>query len=147
MIVEIPYIFLQAVLFLIITYPTINFYWSIYKVFWYFILNILHISLLQLLWNAACIIDPNIPTGFNIGKFLLHHAEFVLRLCHSWTSNCLFLTTKFVLTLTNLRFLKISCNKFSSCFYFDAKLTFINDKNQEFTRSFIFIKTSNNIEL
>ncbi|KAL9360246.1 hypothetical protein Peur_048369 [Populus x canadensis] len=35
-IVEIPYILLQAVLFLMITYPAINFYWSAYKVFWYF---------------------------------------------------------------------------------------------------------------
>lgn len=34
--VEIPYVLLQAFLFLIITYPTINFYWSAYKVFWYF---------------------------------------------------------------------------------------------------------------
>ena len=34
--VEIPYIFFQAILFTIITYPTIDFYWSAYKVFWYF---------------------------------------------------------------------------------------------------------------
>lgn len=35
MTIEIPYVFLQAVLFTAITYPTINFYWSSYKVFWY----------------------------------------------------------------------------------------------------------------
>ncbi|KAJ6940744.1 hypothetical protein NC651_006771 [Populus alba x Populus x berolinensis] len=35
-VVEIPYLLLQALLFLIITYPAINFYWSAYKVFWYF---------------------------------------------------------------------------------------------------------------
>ena len=34
--VEIPYVFLQAILFTIITYPAIDFYWSAYKVFWYF---------------------------------------------------------------------------------------------------------------
>ena len=34
--VEIPYIFFQAILFTIITYPAIDFYWSAYKVFWYF---------------------------------------------------------------------------------------------------------------
>ncbi|KAI4310915.1 hypothetical protein MLD38_035860 [Melastoma candidum] len=34
--VEIPYIFLQASLFLIITYPMIGFYASAYKIFWYF---------------------------------------------------------------------------------------------------------------
>ncbi|XP_060672517.1 LOW QUALITY PROTEIN: pleiotropic drug resistance protein 3-like [Ziziphus jujuba] len=35
-IIEIPYVFLQAFLFLIITYPVINFYWSLYKMCWYF---------------------------------------------------------------------------------------------------------------
>ncbi|XWS76714.1 hypothetical protein CRYUN_Cryun01aG0201500 [Craigia yunnanensis] len=35
-IIEIPYIFLEAVLFLTITYPAVNFYVSAYKVFWYF---------------------------------------------------------------------------------------------------------------
>ncbi|KAJ0043838.1 hypothetical protein Pint_17175 [Pistacia integerrima] len=35
-IIEIPYVFLQPVLFPAITYPAINFYWSFYKVFWYF---------------------------------------------------------------------------------------------------------------
>ncbi|KAL4603910.1 hypothetical protein ACB092_10G157600 [Castanea dentata] len=34
--VEIPYIFFQAFLFTTITYPVIGFYWSAYKVFWYF---------------------------------------------------------------------------------------------------------------
>ncbi|XP_040370209.1 pleiotropic drug resistance protein 3 isoform X2 [Rosa chinensis] len=34
-IIELPYIFLQAVLFSTITYPTIGFHWSLYKVFWY----------------------------------------------------------------------------------------------------------------
>ncbi|KAK9920066.1 hypothetical protein M0R45_028629 [Rubus argutus] len=33
--VEVPYIFIQAVLFLIITYPMIGYYASAYKVFWY----------------------------------------------------------------------------------------------------------------
>lgn len=36
MIVEIPYIMLQAALFSTITYPAINFHWSLYKAFWYF---------------------------------------------------------------------------------------------------------------
>lgn len=34
--IEVPYIFLQAVLFVLITYPAIGFYVSLYKVFWYF---------------------------------------------------------------------------------------------------------------
>lgn len=35
-IIEIPYIFLQVGIFVIITYPAISFYWSVDKVFWYF---------------------------------------------------------------------------------------------------------------
>ncbi|KAF3444741.1 hypothetical protein FNV43_RR14434 [Rhamnella rubrinervis] len=35
-IIEIPYVFLQAFLFSTITYPAINFHWSVYKVCWYF---------------------------------------------------------------------------------------------------------------
>ncbi|XP_059632028.1 pleiotropic drug resistance protein 3-like [Cornus florida] len=34
--IEIPYILLQAILFVAITYPSIGFYWSAHKVFWYF---------------------------------------------------------------------------------------------------------------
>lgn len=34
--VEVPYLFVQAALFLIITYPMIGYYASAYKVFWYF---------------------------------------------------------------------------------------------------------------
>ncbi|XP_059648379.1 pleiotropic drug resistance protein 3-like [Cornus florida] len=34
--IEIPYIFAQTLAFVIITYPMIGFYWSPYKVFWYF---------------------------------------------------------------------------------------------------------------
>ncbi|XVF22005.1 hypothetical protein REPUB_Repub12eG0137200 [Reevesia pubescens] len=35
-IVEVPYVLLEACLFLSITYPLVNFYQSVYKVFWYF---------------------------------------------------------------------------------------------------------------
>lgn len=33
---EFPYIFIQALFFLILTYPAVGFYWSIDKVIWYF---------------------------------------------------------------------------------------------------------------
>uniref|UniRef100_A0A2N9E6E2 ABC transporter domain-containing protein n=1 Tax=Fagus sylvatica TaxID=28930 RepID=A0A2N9E6E2_FAGSY len=33
---EIPYVILQTILYVAITYPTIGYYWSAYKVFWYF---------------------------------------------------------------------------------------------------------------
>ncbi|WRX10698.1 ABC transporter-like, partial [Theobroma cacao] len=35
-IVELPYVFLEAALFSTITYPLVNFYGSVFKVFWYF---------------------------------------------------------------------------------------------------------------
>lgn len=34
--IEIPYVFVQAVLFGTITFPAIGFEWSVYKAFWYF---------------------------------------------------------------------------------------------------------------
>lgn len=34
MAVEIPYIFVEAILFVLITYPMMGFYWSVYKIFW-----------------------------------------------------------------------------------------------------------------
>ncbi|KAG5525530.1 hypothetical protein RHGRI_031988 [Rhododendron griersonianum] len=34
--IEVPYLLAQAIVFLIITYPMIGYYWSAYKVFWYF---------------------------------------------------------------------------------------------------------------
>ncbi|MBA0741426.1 hypothetical protein Gogos_014580 [Gossypium gossypioides] len=57
-IIEIPYIFLEAVLFLTITYPAVNFYGSAYKVFCY-----------------------------NICKPLLHVVQLVLRVPHTRTDS------------------------------------------------------------
>ncbi|PON46935.1 ABC transporter-like [Trema orientale] len=34
--IEIPYILVQAILYVVITYPTIGYQWSVHKVFWYF---------------------------------------------------------------------------------------------------------------
>lgn len=36
MTIEIPYVLLQTILYVAITYPTIGYDWSTYKVFWYF---------------------------------------------------------------------------------------------------------------
>jgi hypothetical protein len=35
-IIDIPYVLLQTILYVAITYPTIGYDWSVYKVFWYF---------------------------------------------------------------------------------------------------------------
>ncbi|KAL5782767.1 hypothetical protein ACOSP7_007796 [Xanthoceras sorbifolium] len=34
--IELPYILVQAIIYVAITYPMIGYYWSVYKVFWYF---------------------------------------------------------------------------------------------------------------
>lgn len=34
--IEFPYIFAQALTFIIITYPAVGFYWSFKKIMWYF---------------------------------------------------------------------------------------------------------------
>ncbi|XP_058191658.1 pleiotropic drug resistance protein 3-like isoform X3 [Rhododendron vialii] len=34
--IEVPYLLAQAIVFFIITYPMIGYYWSAYKIFWYF---------------------------------------------------------------------------------------------------------------
>lgn len=36
MIIEVPYLFAQSLVYVIITYPMIGYYWSAYKVLWYF---------------------------------------------------------------------------------------------------------------
>lgn len=36
MAIEIPYVLLETVFYVAITYPTIGYQWSIYKLFWYF---------------------------------------------------------------------------------------------------------------
>lgn len=36
MTIEVPYLFAQSLLYVIITYPMIGYYWSAYKVFWFF---------------------------------------------------------------------------------------------------------------
>uniref|UniRef100_A0A6N2MYY0 ABC transporter domain-containing protein n=1 Tax=Salix viminalis TaxID=40686 RepID=A0A6N2MYY0_SALVM len=68
-VVEIPYILLQAVLFLVITYPAINFYWSAYKVFWYFysiFCTLLYFNYLGLLLVS---LTPNFQTASIMASF------------------------------------------------------------------------------
>ncbi|XP_020247135.1 ABC transporter G family member 41-like isoform X2 [Asparagus officinalis] len=36
MVIEIPYVFIQVGLFMVIIYPAIGFYWSAYKFLWFF---------------------------------------------------------------------------------------------------------------
>ncbi|KAK0606639.1 hypothetical protein LWI29_001896 [Acer saccharum] len=50
--IEVPYLFTEAVIYVIITYPTIGYYWSAYKIFWSFygmFCNLLYFSYLGML--------------------------------------------------------------------------------------------------
>lgn len=82
MIVEIPYLFTEALTFTIITYPMIGYYGSAYKVFWYFYaifctllyFNYLGMMLVSLTPNfmVAGILSSLFYTIFNLfGGFLI----------------------------------------------------------------------------
>ncbi|KAK3189964.1 hypothetical protein Dsin_029525 [Dipteronia sinensis] len=50
--IEVPYLFIEAVIYVIITYPTIGYYWSAYKIFWSFygmFCNLLYFNYLGML--------------------------------------------------------------------------------------------------
>ncbi|KAK0606907.1 hypothetical protein LWI29_006046 [Acer saccharum] len=50
--IEVPYLFTEAVIYVIITYPTIGYYWSAYKIFWSFygmFCNLLYFNYLGML--------------------------------------------------------------------------------------------------
>jgi hypothetical protein len=67
--IEIPYVFLQAVIFTIITYPAIGFYWSINKVFCYtytMFCTMLYFTYLGLLLVA---LTPNIQVASILASF------------------------------------------------------------------------------
>ncbi|KAJ0092910.1 hypothetical protein Patl1_24754 [Pistacia atlantica] len=61
--IEIPYILVQAILYLVITYPAMGYYWSAYKVFWYFyttFCTFLYFVYLGMLLVALC---PSLETA------------------------------------------------------------------------------------
>ncbi|XAR52749.1 Xenobiotic-transporting ATPase [Bertholletia excelsa] len=61
--IEIPYIFAQALAFTIITYPMIGYYWSAYKVLWYFyaiFCTLLYFTYLGMLLVAM---TPSLPVA------------------------------------------------------------------------------------
>ncbi|XP_059654379.1 pleiotropic drug resistance protein 3-like [Cornus florida] len=61
--IEIPYLFAQALAFVIITYPMIGYHWSAYKVFWYFytmLCSFLYFTYLGMLLVAT---TPSFPVA------------------------------------------------------------------------------------
>ncbi|KAG5525537.1 hypothetical protein RHGRI_031992 [Rhododendron griersonianum] len=61
--IEVPYLLSQAIVFVIITYPMVGYYWSTYKVFWYFYAmfsTLLYFTYLAMLIGA---ITPSLPVA------------------------------------------------------------------------------------
>ncbi|KAK6119085.1 hypothetical protein DH2020_047171 [Rehmannia glutinosa] len=85
-IIEIPYLFAQAIAFTVITYPMIGYYWSAYKVFWYFYTMFCTLLYFTYLGMMLVSITPSFPvaaisqsafyTMFNLfAGFLIPHPQ------------------------------------------------------------------------
>jgi NhaP-type Na+/H+ or K+/H+ antiporter len=61
--VDIPYVFLQTVLYVAITYPTIGYDWSTYKVFWYFYATFCTLLYFVYLGMLIVSVSPNIKVA------------------------------------------------------------------------------------
>nr|XP_043619394.1 pleiotropic drug resistance protein 3-like [Erigeron canadensis] len=110
--VEFPYLFVQSLAFLCITYPMIGYYWSASKVFWYFytfLCTLMYFTYLAMLLVAmtpsfpvAAILQSALYTIFNLfGGFIIPKLKFPnwwIWLYYltptSWTLNAL-LTSQF----------------------------------------------------
>lgn len=68
-VIEIPYVFIQAVLFTITVYPTIGYYWSAYKVLWFF--YTMFCTLLSSVYLGMLLISltPNVQVAFILSSF------------------------------------------------------------------------------
>ncbi|XP_058191671.1 pleiotropic drug resistance protein 3-like isoform X2 [Rhododendron vialii] len=74
--IEVPYILVQAIVFVIITYPMIGYYWSVFKVLWYFyvvLCTLMYFTYLGMLLTAmtpglhiASILQSSFYTTFNL---------------------------------------------------------------------------------
>ncbi|KAL0348160.1 UNVERIFIED_CONTAM: Pleiotropic drug resistance protein 3 [Sesamum angustifolium] len=62
-IVEVPYVLAQSLVFTIITYPMIGYYWSAYKVFWYFYTMFCTLSYYTYLGMLLIAITPRFPVA------------------------------------------------------------------------------------
>ncbi|XP_022872901.1 pleiotropic drug resistance protein 3-like [Olea europaea var. sylvestris] len=104
-IIEIPYLLAQALAFTVITYPMIGYYWSAYKVFWYFysmFCSLLYFTYLGMLlismtpsFPIAAILQSTFYTMFNLfSGFLIPRPQipkwwiwFYYLIPTSWTLN------------------------------------------------------------
>ncbi|KAI8531792.1 hypothetical protein RHMOL_Rhmol11G0163100 [Rhododendron molle] len=90
--IEVPYILVQAIVFVIITYSMIGYYWSIFKVLWYFyvvLCTLMYFTYLGMLLTAmtpglhiASILQSSFYTTFNLfsGFFIPQPVSYYLYL-------------------------------------------------------------------
>ncbi|KAJ0080348.1 hypothetical protein Patl1_24672 [Pistacia atlantica] len=81
--VKLPYLCLQAIMYVIITYLMIGFYWSAYKVFWMFCamyINMMYYNYLTMLVPA---LTPTHIVASILSSFFLHLIQYVSRIPHS----------------------------------------------------------------
>ncbi|KAJ7955316.1 Pleiotropic drug resistance transporter [Quillaja saponaria] len=85
--IEIPYILLQAILYVVMTYPTIGYYWSVYKVFWYFYATFCTFLYYVYLGMLIVSVSSNLEIASILSGCSLHHVKSFLRIPHSRTEN------------------------------------------------------------
>ncbi|KAH7835709.1 hypothetical protein Vadar_029098 [Vaccinium darrowii] len=61
--IEVPYLFLQAMVVVIITYPMVGFYWSTVKVFWYFYALFCTMTYYTFLGMLLIAVTPSFPVA------------------------------------------------------------------------------------
>ncbi|KAH7834833.1 hypothetical protein Vadar_020121 [Vaccinium darrowii] len=61
--IEVPYLFLQAMVVVIITYPMVGFYWSTIKVFWYFYALFCTMTYYTFLGMLLIAVTPSFPVA------------------------------------------------------------------------------------
>jgi hypothetical protein len=68
-VIEIPYAFIQALLYTIIVYPTIGYYWTAYKLLWF--LYTTFCSILSFLYVGLLLVSvtPNVQVATILGSF------------------------------------------------------------------------------
>lgn len=67
--IEIPYVFIQVVVFVIITYPAIDFYWSVDKLFWYLYISFCTMLYFTYLGMVLVSITPSFQVASVLASF------------------------------------------------------------------------------
>ncbi|KAF8682044.1 hypothetical protein HU200_045504 [Digitaria exilis] len=67
--IEIPYVFIQAILYTFIIYPTIGYYWTAYKLLWFFYTTFCSVLSYVYVGLVLVSITPNVQVASILGQF------------------------------------------------------------------------------